>query len=512
MTEQAARSPTSVGGDVHRNDAAMTHETRIRELLEQILESNCSPEEACAACPELLPEVRRRWRRLRRIQGRVDELFPSSEAVSRSQADRARLSPDAKLPQIAGYEIRALLGHGGMGVVYKAHHLKLNRDVALKMLLSGAYARPQERARFIREAEAIAGLQHANIVPVYDVGELDGHPYFTMEFLEGGSLARQLAAGPQSARSSAQLVGILAAAVAFAHEHGVVHRDLKPANILLSADGAPKIADFGLARRLDLSEDLTMSGAKLGTPSYMAPEQAAGTTGAVGPPVDIYALGAILYEMLTGRPPFRAETSAETERQVINEEPARPSKLNASVPRDLENICLKCLHKDPQRRYGSALDLGADLQRFLEGKPVVARPVGVLERIAKWIRRRPGVAGLMAIVLALAALALVGGFWLERQRADQRTARSTRRPYGPGGRGSSGTGRSDAAARSLVRGTSPAEQHREAAGRNDSVQSSSKNPASAGGCGHSCRTRGDPTENVRQRAKIGFINLAGATL
>ncbi len=334
--------------------------------------------------------------------------------------DPARHFPEPKLPQIAGYEVLGMLGHGGMGVVYKAHHLKLNRDVALKMLLSGPYSRPQERARLMREAEAIARLQHPHIVQVHDVGELEGHPYFTMELLEGGTLARQLHKGPQSARASAQLVALLAAAVGFAHDHGIMHRDLKPANILLTADGTPKIADFGLARRLDISDDLTVTGTRLGTPSYMAPEQASGQTSAVGPRVDIYALGAILYEMLTGRPPFRAETAIETERQVISVEPARPSKVNASVPRDLENICLKCLNKDPQRRYSSAIELAEDLERFLDGKPVLARPVGMLERLVKWVRRRPGVAGLVASLVSLAVAGLIVGFRVERQRADER--------------------------------------------------------------------------------------------
>ena len=249
--------------------------------------------------------------------------------------------------------MEAFLGRGGMGIVYKARHLRLNRFVALKMLITGAYAGPRERARFQREAEAVAGLRHANIVQVYDVGDHEGWPYFTMELLEGGSLAQAVAGTPQPARQAAAILATLAEAVQVAHQGGIVHRDLKPANILLAADGTPKIADFGLARHFDGGPALTLSGARIGTPSYMAPEQLIGKAGTIGPAADIYALGALLYEMLTGRPPFRGETASETERQAIHDEPVPPWRLNPKVPRDLETICLKCLHKDPQRRYAT---------------------------------------------------------------------------------------------------------------------------------------------------------------
>src|SRR6516162_3981396 len=241
-----------------------------------------------------------------------------------------------------------------MGVVYKAWHRRLNRAVALKMLLAGPYARPEELERFLREAEAVAGLRHANVVQVYDVGDLDGRPYFTMEYVEGGSLAQKLAGTPQPADQAAALVAALAEAIQVAHQSGIVHRDLKPANILLTGDGTPKIADFGLARHFDGEPGFTLSGTRIGTPSYMAPEQVIGKTGTIGPAADIYALGVLLYEVLTGRPPFRGETAAETERQVLNHEPVSPSRLNPKVPRDLETICLKCLSKEPGRRYASA--------------------------------------------------------------------------------------------------------------------------------------------------------------
>jgi serine/threonine-protein kinase len=287
------------------------------------------------------------------------------------------------LPRIPGYEVEAVLGRGGMGIVYRARRLRLNRLVALKMLLGGAYAGPQDLARFRREAEAGAGLRHPHIVQVHDAGEHDGRPYFTMEYLEGGSLARQLAGTPQPARQAAALLATLAEAVQAAHQGGIVHRDLKPANILLTADGTPKITDFGLARRLQGGAGLARSGDLLGTPSYMAPEQAQGRPRVIGPAIDIYALGATLYELLTGRPPFRAETAAEAVLQVIFQEPAPPSRLNAKAPRDLETICLKCLNKDPARRYATAAALAEDFHRFQRGEPIAARRPGWLERLSK---------------------------------------------------------------------------------------------------------------------------------
>jgi WD40 repeat protein/tRNA A-37 threonylcarbamoyl transferase component Bud32 len=388
----------------------MADEQRIRELVEEILNSQCAPEEACASCPELLPQVRRRLARIRRVEQQIEAIFPSTDSVSGKPATPSR-SSEARFPAIDGYEIQGLLGHGGMGVVYQARHLKLNRIVALKMLLAGQYASPQAVARFVRESQAVAELQHPHIVQVHDVGEFDGRPFFTMEFVEGGSLARELAGAPQPARRAAELVATLAGAVHVAHSKGIIHRDLKPANILLSGDRTPKIADFGLARHVDGDPKLTLSDARVGTPSYMAPEQALGKLGVIGPSVDIYALGAILYEMLTGRPPFRAETAIETERQVITVEAAPPSRLNANVPRDLENICLMCLHKDPARRYSSAAELENDLRRFLEGRPVHARPTGVLERAWRWGARNRGVTGALLGVALLLTLIVVGSLW-----------------------------------------------------------------------------------------------------
>ena len=393
----------------------MASDPRVRALLEAILESRSTPEEACKDCPELLNKVRDGLRRLRELEFEVDSLFPKE-----GSATAPLESPDSRPPDIPGYEVEAVLGRGGMGVVYKARHLRLNRIVALKMLLTGAYAGPRERARFQREAEAVANLRHPSIVQVYDVGDHDGCPYFTMELLEGGSLAQSLVGKPQPAQQTAALLSTLAEAVQVAHQAGVVHRDLKPANILLTSEGLPKIADFGLARHSESEAALTLSGAPIGTPSYMAPEQAIGNAGAIGPASDIYALGALLYEMLTGRPPFRAETASETERQVIHEEPVSPARLNAAVPRDLETICLKCLNKEPARRYSSAAALADDLRRFGEGRPILARPVGLIERFWRWCRRNPTEAALIATALALATLSLGGGLWLERQQAERR--------------------------------------------------------------------------------------------
>jgi serine/threonine protein kinase/tetratricopeptide (TPR) repeat protein len=398
----------------------MTDSPRMQQLLEELLDSQATPEEVCRSCPELLPEIRARWRRMCRVRAELDALFPTPRELGASLP--ALPQEGTALPQIPGYEVEAVLGRGGMGVVFRARHQRLNRIVALKMALAGAFAAPHERERFQREAEAVAALRHPNIVQIHDIGESDGRPYFTMEYVEGGSLAQKLAGTPQPARQAAALAATLAEAMHVAHEGGIVHRDLKPANILLAADGTPKITDFGLARRLDGEAGPTQSGTPLGTPSYMAPEQAGGKVRAIGPATDVYALGAILYEMLTGRPPFRAETAAETVLQVIYHEPASPSRLNAKVPRDLETICLKCLHKDPERRYTTSAALSEDLHRFLRGEPIVARTAAMPERIGKWVRRHPTQAALLAASLLLAVSLVVGSMRFAIEQAHQRDA------------------------------------------------------------------------------------------
>ncbi|HJZ57808.1 MAG TPA: serine/threonine-protein kinase [Gemmataceae bacterium] len=343
----------------------MPDSPQVRELLDELFASDTTPEVVCRECPELLAEVRARWQQMCRLRAELDGLFPPFRDTDEDTPPATH--ERASLPRVEGYEVEGVVGRGGMGVVFRARHLPLNRVVALKMALAGAYAVPHERERFRREAEAVAGLKHPHIVPIHDVGESDGCPYFTMEFVDGGNLAQKLTGDSRTPREAAALAAALAGAVHAAHQSGVVHRDLKPANVLLAADGTPKIADFGLARRLGDEAVLTCPGAAVGTPSYMAPEQAHGRPGGVGPAVDTYAVGAILYELLTGRPPFRAGTAAETVQQVLTRDPVPPSQLCPRVPRDLETICLKCLRKEPRLRYASAAELKADLDHFLSG-------------------------------------------------------------------------------------------------------------------------------------------------
>jgi WD40 repeat protein/tRNA A-37 threonylcarbamoyl transferase component Bud32 len=308
------------------------------------------------------------------------------------------------VPAVPGYEVLGELGRGGMGVVYKARQTKLNRLVALKMILAGGHSSAADLARFETEAEAVARLQHANIVQVHEVGEHEGKPFLSLEFCGGGTLAGKLKGTPLPAREAAALAETLARAMEAAHVHRIIHRDLKPGNVLFLVDGTPKITDFGLAKKLDEAGQ-TQSGAIMGTPSYMAPEQAGGR--AVTPLVDVYALGAILYECLTGRPPFRAATALDTVVQVTTDEPVPPSQLQSRTPRDLETICLKCLQKEPRKRYGSALGLADELRRFLDNEPIRARPVGRLERVVKWVKRKPALAAMFAATLLLTVVSLV---------------------------------------------------------------------------------------------------------
>ena len=307
---------------------------------------------------------------------------PSSETETLApaapvDAEAVTVAPAAPPPATAagasvavpGYEILGELGRGGMGVVYQARQTKLNRLVALKMILAGSHAGAADLARFRTEAEAVARLQHPNIVQVYEVGEHEGMPFFSLEFCGGGSLEKKLDGTPLPPKEAAALVETLARAMQAAHEQRVIHRDLKPANVLLAEDGTPKITDFGLAKKLDEAGQ-TQTGAIMGTPSYMAPEQAGGKSGEIGPAADVYALGAILYECLTGRPPFKAATALDTLMQVVGDEPVPPPQLQPKAPRDLETICLKCLHKEARKRYESAAELADDLRRFLDGEPI----------------------------------------------------------------------------------------------------------------------------------------------
>src|SRR5712671_3657079 len=411
-----ARRPASGAGASVRAVTMADHEALVTVLLEEILESGVSPEAACKDRPELLPVVRERLEQFRSLQAQITQLFPPR--ASSGGDGRVPPKPLKTLPHIPGYDVLEVVGTGGVGVVYKARHLGLDRIVAVKMLLAGGYASPRDIQRFQREAQAVAALRHPNIVQVFDAGEHDGFPYFTMEFMEGGSLHQALAGNPLPAPKTATWLAILARAVQASLEYCSVHRDLKPGNVLMTTDGTLKVADFGLARRLhgEHREAITLTGAHVGSPSYMSPEQVVGSASAVGPWIDVYGLGAILYEMLTGRPPFRGENPIETQRQVVHDVPVPPARLNPRVPKDLQTICLKCLRKVPAQRYLSALELAQDLQRHLGGEPIAARPVGAVERAWKWIRRRPTRAALAgaATLLAFGALGVVA--WSSWQR------------------------------------------------------------------------------------------------
>ena len=411
-----------------------------------------TPEELCADAPDALDALKEQIAASEASENQIGTiaLFDDSQefvdgtivtkvSAIAGQQDRTTLGEGDGIPVLPnappGYEFLIELGRGGMGVVFKARDLKLNRIVAVKMVLSGDLASPQALVRFLAEAEALAALQHPNVVHVHERGQHQGLPYFVMEFCPGGSLGAKVREHPLPARTAAELVEQLARAVAAAHARNIVHRDLKPENVLFDDNGSPKIADFGLAKRYDDSkesadrkggESLTQSGAVIGTPSYMSPEQARGESKKVGPGADVWALGAILYRIVTGRPPFLGANPVETLRLVMDAEPIAPGELTPGLPRDIATIALKCLTKDPVRRYSSAADLADDLRRFLDGKPIVARPVGAIERAVKWVKRNPVITGAtLAVMLALstgAAISTVKYLDAQEQRylADRR--------------------------------------------------------------------------------------------
>jgi eukaryotic-like serine/threonine-protein kinase len=392
-------------------------------------------------------------------EARFPDLFASTDAaltlVQPVQPTRKARDSDARLPAIPGHDLLRLLGRGGMGAVYLARQRRLGRQVAVKVIRGGG-AGPSELARFQSEAAAVARLQHPNVVQVFETGEWEPDPgapplpYFTMEYVPGGSLAARLDGRPWPPTAAARLVETLARAVHAAHVVGIVHRDLKPGNILVGNDQGPrsndqqqptghwsldighwsfqpKVTDFGLAKFLEQDSGQTRSGDVIGTPSYMSPEQAAGRVRSVGPPADIWALGAILYELLTGRPPFRGETTWDTLQQVLREEPVPPRRLVPRLPRDLETIALKCLEKEQARRYASADELAEDLRRFRADEPIRARPVGWTGRARKWAKRRPTAAGLAGLgALIPIGLAVVGFWYLDRLRweKEQETRRA----------------------------------------------------------------------------------------
>ena len=373
--------------------------------------------EGCSACQQVLEGL---------TAGPVGDTATIPGGRGRHPAGRRRMENDAcPLPsRIGQYTVIRELGQGGMGVVYLAEQAALKRLVALKVIRHGVNATPEEVARFRAEAEAVARLQHPNIVQIHEVGEQDGVYYLVLEYVDGGSLDRQLAGTPQEPRAAARLIETLARAVHHAHRRGILHRDLKPANVLLDAQGQPKVTDFGMAKSLQGDSGLTASGQVLGTPSYIAPEQASGKHGEVTPAVDVYGLGALMYEMLTGRPPFKGATPLSTLEQVVSQEPVAPSRFQRHIPRDLETICLKCLEKQPSRRYATAEALADDLGRFLSGRPIVARPVGAWGGPGSGPGAGPIEACLTAAVLVVAVLGLSGIVWQWRNALAQRdTAR-----------------------------------------------------------------------------------------
>ncbi len=304
----------------------------------------------------------------------------AGERTEQSDSTASQAAPGVSLRYIGDYQLIEEIARGGMGVVYKAHQVTLNRTVAVKMILAGSLADQEARQRFLIEAEAAANLQHPNIVAIHEVGRHGDQHYFSMDYIDGPDLAQLVAQGPLTPARAAGYLQTIAEAIHFAHQRGTLHRDLKPQNVLIDAQDNPRITDFGLAKQLDAAGGITESGTVMGSPSYMPPEQAIGRLDRLGPASDVYSLGAILYELLTGQPPFVGGTTAAVLHRLTHEEPVMPGKLRAGIPTDLQNICLKCLDKQPERRYPSAQTLADDLGRLLAGEPVLARPASPTHR------------------------------------------------------------------------------------------------------------------------------------
>src|SRR5215471_12804479 len=357
--------------------------------------SQDSPEESCPAC---LFEMGLGSKEAQREE---DGSARRGETIN---AFGERVPPSAMSMEFGDYELLEQIGHGGQGVVFRTRQKSLNRIVALKVINLGQWASKTHVKRFRREAEAAASLDHAGIVPIHEVGERDGSCYFSMKFVEGGQLDEVVRRSPMSIRQAAELIAKVARTVHYAHEHGILHRDIKPGNILLDAKGKPHLTDFGLARLLETESSVTQTLDVLGTPSYMAPEQAVGNNAAVSSATDVYRLGAVLYQLLTGQPPFAGGTTYETIKLLEDTEPRPPRLLNPKIDRDLSTICLKCLEKDPKRRYSSARAFAEDLERWLKHEPIQARHTGFFSRGRKWVRRNPSIAVMAAMLFALAVL------------------------------------------------------------------------------------------------------------
>jgi hypothetical protein len=408
---------------------------------------------------------------------------------TRTRAGNFAPEPEA-LPSVPGYEVLGELGRGGIGVVYKARQTALNRVVALKLI--GGTASTTALVRFRQEAEAVAKLQHPNIIQVFEVGACPAGSFLALEYVDGGTLKEKVAGVPQPPRDAALLVETLARAVQHAHDHRLIHRDLKPHNVLLTTGGVPKVADFGLARSLDLGVGITVTTDFVGTPAYAAPEQVAQRFGPVGPATDVYSLGIVLYELLTGRVPFDAQSIPEVLGMVAESEPFAPHRLRPGLPRDLETICLKCLRKEPEKRYVSAAALADDLHHFQVGEPISARPMGKLERAGRWCKRNPAVATLLAVVFVLLSLAAggatVAALWINAARRDA-DRNAERRPRGP-----PATRRRPSATRS---GTATAPAPPSARARRSCSSRSSRRPGPAG----TASASGSGSEPSRRFAK-----------
>jgi WD40 repeat protein/tRNA A-37 threonylcarbamoyl transferase component Bud32 len=413
------------------SDADSNRQDLLEEVLGDYMQrldqgETVNRERVFAEHPELADELRSYFAAADDVErlGRQATSQPATEPMSLAAPQEPSMPRDSSR-RVGDYELLEQIGEGGMGVIYRARQVSLPRLVAVKMIRADRLASPTDVLRFRSEAEVVASLDHPNIVPIYEVGEHQGQPFFSMKLIEGGSLAQRLLRLVRDIPAAVRVLVAVTRAVHHAHQHGVLHRDLKPANILLDAQGQPHVTDFGLAKRLAprVEASLTQQGMIVGTPSYMAPEQAADRSG-VTTAADTYSLGAILYEVLTGRPPFRAETLLDTLVQLQEQEPVPPRSFNRQVDRDLETICLKCLQKDSSRRYASAQALADDLDRWLRGDPVRARPISRRQRVVRWVRRRPHLAALAALLV----LALVGGFtgvcwqWLRAEKESTRAA------------------------------------------------------------------------------------------